>query len=151
MTQPYKENLFYTVYTGGLGKLSKAATEFCLTEYGQKYEFYEVAIQRTHPNDHLWNVHEFPSFDSRAVRAIKHHLKARRDVVKLEFGSDKKPNMEVQICKARNSNILARYLSQKELEDLDEDDLVVIAINHDNLADKAERFVQKVKGVENKE
>lgn len=144
MNQTSEENAFYTVYSGGLEELSELATEFCLGEYGDKCEFYEVEIQRTHPDDHVWTVHEFPSFDSRAVRAIKHHLKARRDVVKLEFGSEERPNMEIRICKARNSNVLARYLSQEEREGLDEEDLVVLAINHEDLEDEAERFIQQV-------
>lgn len=144
MKQTSKENAFYTIYYGELEELSDVATEFCLGEYGDKCEFYEVAIQRTHPDDHVWTVHEFPSFDSRAVRAIKHHLKARRDVVKLEFGSKKRPNMEVQICKARNSNVLARYLSNEELEGLDDDDLVVLSINRSELENEAKRFIDQV-------
>lgn len=148
MKQSSKENAFYTVYDGGLEKLSDVATEFCLGEYGDKCEFYEVAIQRTHPDDHVWKVHEFPSFDSRAVRAIKNHLKARRDVVKLEFGSKERPNMEVQICKARNSNVLARYLSQEEREGLDEEDLVVLAVNHEDLEDEAKRFIKEIDELE---
>jgi hypothetical protein len=144
MNQTTKENAFYTVYRGSLKELSELATEFCLGEYGDKCEFYEVEIQRTHPDDHVWTVHELPSFDSRAVRAINHHLKARRDVVKLEFGSEERPNMEIRICKARNSNILARYLSQEERESLEDEDLVVLAINHEDLEDEAERFIQEV-------
>lgn len=147
MNQTSKENAFYTVYDGGLEELSELATEFCLGEYGEKCEFYEVEIQRTHPDDHVWTVHEFPSFDSRAVRAINHHLKARRDVVNLEFGSEKRPNMEIKICKARNSNVLARYLSQEEREGLDEEDLVVLVINHEDLEDEAERFIQQVENL----
>lgn len=151
MNQASKENAFYTVYSGGLEQLSELATEFCLGEYGDKCEFYEVEIQRTHPDDHVWTVHEFPSFDSRAVRAIKHHLKARRDVVNLEFGSKERPNMEIKICKARNTNVLARYLSQEGREGLEEEDLVVLAVNHEDLEDEAERFIQQVEGLENKE
>ena len=151
MGQSSKENAFYTVYTGDLEELSETATDFCLGEYGDKCEFYEVAIQGTHPDDHVWKVHEFPSFDSRAVRAIKHHLKARRDVVKLEFGSDERPNMEVQICKARNTNVLARYLSEEDREGLDEEDLVVLSINHSELEDEARRFIEQVESIENKE
>lgn len=151
MNQASKENVFYTIYNGGLEELSELATEFCLGEYGDRCEFYEVGIQRTHPDDHVWTVHEFPSFDSRAVRAIKHHLKARRDVVKLEFGSKERPNMEIRICKARNSNVLARYLSQEEREGLDEEDLVVLVVNHENLEDEGERFIEKVEDLENKE
>lgn len=148
MKQSSKENAFYTIYHGGLEELSEIATEFCLGEYGDKCEFYEVSIQRTHPDDHVWKVHEFPSFDSRAVRAINHHLKARRDVVKLEFGSEERPNMEVQICKARNSNVLARYLSQNEREGLDEEDLVVLAVNHSELEDEAKRFIENVDSID---
>lgn len=148
MKQSSKENAFYTVYDGGLEKLSEVATEFCLGEYGDKCEFYEVAIQRTHPDDHVWKVHEFQSFDSRAVRAIKHHLKARRDVVKLEFGSKERPNMEVQICKARNTNVLARYLSKEKRKGLDEEDLVVLAVNHSELEDEAKRFIEDVDELE---
>jgi hypothetical protein len=65
-------------------------------------------------------------------------------VVKLEFGSEERPNMEIRICKARNSNILARYLSQEERESLEDEDLVVLAINHEDLEDEAERFIQEV-------
>ncbi|AOV95238.1 hypothetical protein AQV86_04960 [Nanohaloarchaea archaeon SG9] len=151
MNKASNQNAFYTVYRGGLEDLSELATEFCLGEYGDRCEFYEVSIQRTHPDDHVWTVHEFPSFDSRAVRAIKHHLKARRDVVKLEFGSEQRPNMEIRLCKARNTNVLARYLSKDEREGLDEDDLVVLAVNYEELGSEAERFIQKVEGLENKE
>ncbi|MFB6175328.1 MAG: hypothetical protein ABEJ87_05145 [Candidatus Nanohalobium sp.] len=144
MNQSSKKSAFYTVYTGGLEELSELATEFCLGEYGDRCEFYEVEIQRTHPDDHVWTVHEFPSFDSRAARAIKHHLKARRDVVKLEFGSEERPNMEIRICKARNSNVLARYLTQEEREGLEDEDLVVLVIGRDDLGDEAERFIRQV-------
>lgn len=151
MKQTSQENAFYTIYSGDLDQLSEVATEFCMGEYGDKCEFYEVAIQRTHPDDHVWTVHEFPSFDSRAVRAINHHLKARRDVVKLEFGSEERPNIEVQICKARNSNVLARYLSQEEREGLEEDELVVLSINRSELEDEAKRFIEQVEELGNEE
>jgi len=144
MEQSSKKNAFYTVFEGDLEQLSEVVTDFCIGEYGDRCEFYEVSIQRTHPDDHVWKVHEFPSFDSRAVRAVKHHLNARRDIVKLEFGSNKRPNMEVMICKARNSNVLARYISQENREDLNEEALVVLSINHSDLEDEAQRLIRDV-------
>ncbi len=144
MDQSPGDDVLYTVYSGGLEELAQVSTEFCTGEYGDECEFYEVEIQRTHPDDHVWTVHEFPVFDSRAARAVEHHLKARRDVVKMEFGSDERPNMEIRICKARNSNILARHLTQEEREGLDDEDLVVLVMSQEDLEDEAERFLREV-------
>lgn len=124
-----EKNALYTVFDGDIGELAAQVTDFCHGKYGDRCEFYTVSIERYHPDDSSWQVHEFDSFDDRSVRAVKNHLKARRDVVKLRFGgSDRDYALDFIICPARNTGQLARYVDNDVLKGMDEGDLVVLSI-----------------------
>lgn len=124
-----EKNALYTVFEGDIENLASQVTDFCHGKYGDRCEFYTVSIERHHPDDSSWQVHEFDSFDDRAVRAVESHLKARRDLVKLRFGgSDRDYALDFIICPARNTGQLARYVQKEHLEDMDEDALVVLSV-----------------------
>lgn len=123
------KNALYTVFEGDIPDLAEKVTNFCRGEYGDRCEFYTVAIERHHPDGNSWQVHEFDSFDERAVRAVENHLKARRDVVKLRFGdSTTDYSLDFIICPARNTAQLARYVKKEHMEEFEEDDLVVLSV-----------------------
>lgn len=127
-----EKNALYTIFEGEIGELAEKVTGFCRSEYGDKCEFYTVSIERHHPRGGSWQVHEFQSFENRAVRAIENHLKARRDIVKLKFGdSSSDSSLELIICPARNTAQLARHVKKQHLEDVDEGALVVLSVSHD--------------------
>lgn len=124
-----EKNALYTVFNGEISELAERVTSFCRGEYGDRCEFYTVAIERHHPDGNSWQVHEFDSFDDRASRAVENHLKARRDVVKLKFGgSNKDYSLDFIICPARNTAQLARYVGKERLEGFNDEDLVVLAV-----------------------
>lgn len=123
------KNALYTVFDGDLSDLARTVTNFCHGEYGDRCEFYTVAIERYHPDGNSWRVHEFESFDERAVKAVKNHLKTRRDVVKLQFGDeDADYALDFIICPARNTAQLARFVRKEHMVEFDDEDLVVLSI-----------------------
>ncbi|MFB6213704.1 MAG: hypothetical protein ABEJ07_04055 [Candidatus Nanohaloarchaea archaeon] len=119
----------YTVFGGDISGLAEKVTDFCHGEYGDRCEFYTVAVERHHPDGNSWTVHGFDSFDENAARAVENHLRARRDVVKLRFGaSGTDYSLDFIICPARNTAQLARYVKKEHLESFQDDDLVVLSV-----------------------
>lgn len=142
-----EKNSAYTVYQGDLEELAEQVTRFCHGEYGDKCEFYSVEIERTHPDGGSWTLHEFPSFDENAARAVKNHLQARRDSVRVEFGGeDRDYQLEFLVCKARNTSQLARYVKKEHMEEFDEDDIVVLTVERKRpvIDDEQRRFLEKI-------
>ncbi len=124
---PEKDAL-YTVFDGDVGELAERLTDFCNTIYGDRCEFYTVSIERSR-NSGSWKLHEFPNFDRRAVNAIRNHLSARRDQVRVQLGGeDEDYRLEFLVCPARNTESLARYVNKEQMESFDEDALVVLTV-----------------------
>ncbi len=124
-----EKNALYTAFNGDLDGLAEKVTDFCHGKYGDRCEFYTVSIERYHPDGSSWQVHAFDSFDDRATRAVKNHLRARRDTVKLRFGgSDRDYALDFIICPARNTGQLARYVGKDRIDDFEEDELVVLSV-----------------------
>ncbi|MFB6190055.1 MAG: hypothetical protein ABEJ91_00610 [Candidatus Nanohaloarchaea archaeon] len=140
-------NALYTVFDGDLSELARKVTNFCHGEYGDRCEFYTVAIERYHPDGNSWQVHEFDSFDERAVEAVKNHLKARRDIVKLEFGGeDTDYALDFIICPAGNTARLARYVRKEHMMEFDEEDLVVLSVERkrDEVDEEQRRLLEEL-------
>ncbi len=124
---PEKDAL-YTIFDGDVAELADRLTSFCNSIYGEKCEFYTVSIERNRDGG-SWKLHEFPNFDGRAVKAIKNHLSARRDQVRVQLGGeDEDYRLEFLVCPARNTESLARYVEREHQEEFDQDALVVLAV-----------------------
>ncbi|MFB6144963.1 MAG: hypothetical protein ABEJ99_00485 [Candidatus Nanohaloarchaea archaeon] len=138
------KNCVFTVYSGDLHDLAENVREYCSSRYGDRCEFKSVSIERVHPDGHSWKVHDLPGFDDRTINAIENHLKARRDVVHVSFGGEDE-QMSLVVTPARNTSQLARYLRSEDMEGLDEEDLVLLAIEREEEAlDLAEEMIDSL-------
>lgn len=140
-----EKNAVWTVFEGDIGELASLVTGFCESSY-EICEFYEVSIERQRDGNY-WKVHEFPSFDDRAVRAVENHLKARTDFVRVRFGgSESDYELDCIVCDPRNSEQLARYVSTDELEEIDEDSFVVLCVERkaEGIRDEQRQMLEKI-------
>lgn len=124
-----EKNSVYTVYSGGLDELAEELTRYCHGRYGERCEFYSVSIERATPEGDSRKLHEYPAFDDRTVTAIKKHLQARRDFVRIVFGGeDRDYELEFVVSPARNTSCLARYVKKSDLEMFDNDAVVLLTV-----------------------
>lgn len=146
VTENPEKHSLYTVFDGDLEHLSEKVTSYCTERYGDRCEFKKVSIERVHPDGQSWKVHDFPSFDERAVNAIRNHLKTRMDAIHVRFGDSlEDETLELIICRARNTSKLARHIKKKHLQSFEEDDLVVLAVEkEDESQDVARQLLESL-------
>lgn len=122
------KNSVYTVFDGDIGQLADKLRGFCEELFGDRCEFYRVSIERE-KDAVTWKVHEYPFLNDAAVNAVKNHLNARKDLVRVRFGdSEKDYDLEFIVCHARNTGSLARFVKKKDLQQFDEGSMVVVAV-----------------------
>ncbi|MFB6292324.1 MAG: hypothetical protein ABEI58_02920 [Candidatus Nanohaloarchaea archaeon] len=123
-----EKNAIYTQFSGDIAELAEKITGFCEGRYGDRCEFYDVSIERTRDGNH-WRVHEFKSFDDRAVRAVRNHLEVDRDVIRVRFGGkDRDYELEFIICSPQKNAGVARFVDREDLSGFDEGSLIVLAV-----------------------
>lgn len=128
-----EKDAVYRTFDGDLDELTDHLREFCTDMYGDRCEFYTVSIEREKEGG-SWKVHEFRMLNDRAVRAVKNHLNARKDLVRVRFGDmNRDYDIEFIICPARNTGSLARFVKKGHMNDFDEDSLVVVAVENTEL------------------
>ncbi|MFB6182534.1 MAG: hypothetical protein ABEI78_00565 [Candidatus Nanohaloarchaea archaeon] len=142
-----EKNCIYAVYNGELEDLAKKITDLCIGKFDDRCEIYSVSIERENKEGSYWKVHEFSNLDDNAVRAVKNHLSARRDAVRVELGDTEKDyNLEFLICKARNTGHLSRYVKSEDSEEFSEDDLIVLSVDRskDKVVELQREFLEDI-------
>lgn len=141
-----EKDAVYRKFDGDLEDLTDRLKEFCTEIYGDQCEFYTVSIEREKDGG-SWKVHEFRALNDHAVKAVKNHLNARKDLVRVRFGDmNRDYDVEFIICPARNTGSLARFVKKNDMEEFGEDSLVVVARENTEL-DKGEHreFLKSLK------
>jgi hypothetical protein len=140
-----EKDAIYRKFDGDLDELTDHLKEFCAEIYGDRCEFYTVSVEREKDGG-SWKVHEFRVLKDEAVKAVKNHLNARKDLVRVRFGDvNRDYDVEFIICPVRNTGSLSRFVRKDDLEDFGEDSLVVVAVENTELdEDEHRKFLESL-------
>lgn len=137
-----RKDSVYSFYTGEVEGLVEKLKGFCNSTYGDACEFRRVEVQRSKGGS-SWTLHGFDRMNDEAVQAMERHLNTSIDSVKIKFGGSDE-DLELRVCRAGNSSVLARFIGVDEVEEAGEDALVVLAVDSGDL-ERAKDFVDELK------
>lgn len=135
------QDCVYSFYTGDVEGLVEEVKGFCNSTYGDSCEFRRVEVQRSKDGS-SWTLHSFEMMSDEAIEAMQRHLKTSIDSVKVKFGGEDE-DLELRICRAGNSSVLARFIGTEEVEEVGEDCLTVLAVDSGSL-ERAEEFLEGI-------
>ena len=138
-----EKNAVYTTYNKSISELVEQFRGFCMDEYGDRCEFGKVTVEREKDGG-SWKLHEYNGLSDKAVQAFKNHLKAPTDIIRIRFGSSEDQNkLEFIVAKAGNSASISRHVKKEHLKDLDEDQIIVLALGENN--GRKRKFIESLK------
>lgn len=142
MENPDK-NAVYTTYNKNIDQLIENFKDFCNSEYGDECEFGRVTVEREKDGG-LWKLHEYNGLSEDAAQAFKNHLKVPTDIIRINFGSEDN-KLEFIVAKADNTASISRHVKKNHLKSMDDDQIVVLGIEHSEAEDsRHRRFIRSI-------
>jgi hypothetical protein len=145
MLENPEKNAVYAEYNESIDDLVEELKGFCADIYGDKCEFGKVTVEREKDGG-SWKLHEYQGLDDEAVQAFRNHLRVPMDIIRIRFGSASRDyDLEFVIAKAKNTVSLSRFVRKEDLQAMNDDQLVVLAVEGSSReGNEHRRFIQSI-------